>query len=231
MSSILKALKKHEDDKTARRPEDLNIDAEILRSDNSPRFSSAGMLLAALLLLVGGSGVTYMYMKQGTAPGLAPPWESTAQSGEHKTLPATASDVLTEQLPASVVVVPAIQQKAAKKETSKIPRPAVPTRSMPVVAMPKQAQSILLSKPAVPAKIQKTHLLPLTSSVKEVPVLRVNGIAFQDGDAESVAIINGAHASSGSVIDGVKIEGIYKNKVIFSYNGENFEIQLGQSNR
>lgn len=226
MSSILKALKKLEDDKASRRPEELNIDSEILRSDNSPRYSSSGLLLASLLLLAGGSCATYMYMKQDKAPGHAKT-ESTVMTSQNKSLALSASDIKTEQLPAALVVVPANQQKTARKETPGLHQPTEPTKTVFAVAALKSAKSDLTSNAAAP----KSHLPPLSASVKEVPVLRVNGIAFQDGGADSVAMINGSPATSGSVIDGVKIEVIYKNRVRFSYNGDNFEIQLGQSNR
>ena len=62
-------------------------------------------------------------------------------------------------------------------------------------------------------------------------MLRVNGIAFQDDGAGTVAMLNGEPLSKGGIIAGVNVDEIYKNRVKFRYNGETFEILLGQSNR
>lgn len=230
MSSILKALKKLEDDKATRRPDELRIDAEILRSDNSSRFSSAGILLTSLLLLAGGSGATYLYLKMDKAAELANPG-LPAISRQNQPPVSASSDIKTEQLPPALVVVPAKQQITPGAGTSKPHQSPMPSRTAPATAPP-PAKPLGAPKPAAGLPKTSSHPTPpISASVKAVPALRVNGIAFQDGGAGSVAMINGVPVSSGSVIEGVKIEDIFKNKVRFSYNGEIFEIPLGQSNR
>src|SRR6185369_2108087 len=72
MSSILKALKKLEDEKIARKPDSIKLDAEILHDNASPRFSLLGIALTAALLFVCGSAATYLYMKPGTVAGVGP---------------------------------------------------------------------------------------------------------------------------------------------------------------
>jgi type II secretory pathway component PulC len=61
------------------------------------------------------------------------------------------------------------------------------------------------------------------------PVLKVHGIAFQDG-ADSVAVVNGITVSNGSVIEGARVEEIQKDRVRFSRGAEKFEIILDKSN-
>lgn len=236
MSSILKALKKLEDDKASRRPDELKIDREILRTDNFSRFSTTGILFTSLLLLAGGSGVTYMYMKRDKPPELMSQ-KSTATYRQNKPSVTSAPDIRTEQLPEAVVVVPVSQRKTAKPETpkpetSKLNQASTPAMSAPAVAAQKSSRPAVASKPVEQEKASSLpHTIPPSASIKTVPALRVNGIAFQDGDVESVAMINGVPVSNGGVIEGVKIEEIHKNRVKFSYNGEKFEIPLGQSNR
>lgn len=239
MSSILKALKKLDDDKAARHPDELKIDSEILRTDNPPRISSAGLLAAALLLLAGGSGVTYMYMKRDKAPEQVSVQKPVAPSRQQQ-LPVTApKDIKTEQLPPAIVIVPAQQQKTPKVEAPRQQKKTTPTVTAPVAApIAKQVTKPVLAKEikSPPKTNTATNPLPQQpspqASVKAVPALRVNGIAFQDGNtADSVAIINGVPVSSGASIEGVKVDEIHKNRVKFSYNGEKFEIPLGQSNR
>ena len=229
MSSILKALKKLEDDKAVHRPDELKIDAEILRSDNASRLSPTSVLLISLLLLAGGSGATYMYMKQDRSPAITLP-KGAANSEQNKTTVSAASDIETVRLPPAVVVVPASPQKTAKIDAPKVHQPPKQAKTPPPAPL-KQSMPAEVLKPAGLAKNTKTPTSPVSTPIKTVPTLRVNGIAFQDGSASSVAIINGTPATNGTVIDGVKVEEIYRSRVVFSYNGEKFEINLGQSNR
>lgn len=229
MSSILKALKKIEDDKAARRPDELKIDAEILRTDNTPRVSTAGILVASLLLLAGGSGVTYMYMKRDR-----PVEQITLKSAAmpDKPVPPVA-EIKAELLPSTVVVVPANKKNTAKAENNGLRQGAKPAGAAPAVVASKASKPIETAKPVTQSNASKapSPASPKSASAKAVPALRVNGIAFNDGGADSVAMINGVPASNGSMIEGVKVEEIFSNRVIFSSGGERFEIALGQSNR
>lgn len=227
MSSILKALKKLEHDKASYRPEELKIDADILRADNPSRFSAVRVLAASLLLLAGGSGVTYLYMKQEQAPKSA-----NMKAPAQNTHPvSTASDIKAEQL-TSIEVVPAGQPKKMGAEFQTHSQPALPARTPQAVSPPKPVQPDVMPKHAnLDKPLEATNPPSTSASVKAAPTLRVNGIAFQGEGSDSVTMINGIPLSRGSVIEGVKVEEILKNMVKFSYNGEKFEIQLGQSNR
>ena len=229
MSSILKALKKLEDDKAVRRPDELKIGAEILRPDNTPRISSTGAALVSLLMLAGGSGATYMYMKQGKSPEFTTP-KAIENSKQNKATVSAASDIETVRLPPAVVVVPASPQKTVKIDAPKVHQQPIQAKTPPPAPL-KQTKPVEVLKPAGVAKSTIPPTSPASTPIKTVPALRVNGIAFQDGSANSVAIINGTPATNGSEIDGVKVEEIYRSRVRFSYNGEKFEINLGQSNR
>lgn len=229
MSSILKALRKLEDDKSARKPDELKIDAEILRSDNSPRFSSAGIISVAFLLLAGGSGATYMYMKQDRLPEPARSIQ-TSMSREKQTAIPPASDIKTEQLPAAIVVVPATGQKTAQAEPPAQHQVAKTTAELPAKPS-KSATPVVVSRPVEISKASRASTPPLTSSANSVPLLRVNGIAFQNSNADSMAIVNGIAVSKGSIVEGITVEEVQKDRVLFQRNGEKFEIRLGQSNR
>ncbi len=58
----------------------------------------------------------------------------------------------------------------------------------------------------------------------------MEGIAFQDGGTDSVAVVNGAAVSKGSVIEGARVEEILKDRVKFSRGSEKFEIILDKTN-
>ncbi|MDO9308796.1 MAG: hypothetical protein Q7V04_06990 [Deltaproteobacteria bacterium] len=227
MSSILKALKKLEDERGASRPDTLKIDSDILRSESSQRFSTTGVVLAALLLFAGGSVATYMFMKQDTLPFKLNNIVSEKIQSPSKSQTPAATDVKTEKLPDNVEIVPARKAESVKTTISKPQMKAV-------ASVPEQSRTLQLNSDIkhTDHKIIRNEMTvqPQIAS-KTVPVLRVNGIAFQEGVSDSVAVVNGIPVSAGSVIEGVKVEVIQKNRVRFNYNGETFEIQLGKSNR
>lgn len=231
MSSILKALKKLEDDNAARRTDELKIDAEILRSDNPPRFSAAGVIVASLLLLAGGSGATYMIMKQDRE---AAPVRSNqlVEPGQQQPTASAAPEIKAEQLP-SVVAVPATRRKDADSNIPAQRQAALSSRKLPVaatpVSAPKAARPVMTPTSADISHNSKAP--PSTPSVKGIPALRVNGIAFQPNNADSMAIINGIAVSRGATVEGALVEEVRNDRVLFQHNGEKFEIQLGQSNR
>jgi len=235
MSSILKALKKLEVEKTARKPESLNIDAEILRGDGSRRLSLPGICLVATIVFVCGGGAMYVYMKPGAGtiagqqvttsvppsggrPALSPslpaapvstPERVNTGRSEKPALPPQAIEISAKRAPDRVTPSPAVSPGSPAKPRPV--QPVIPSRTKQIVAVP-SAQAVL---PAVqPA----------------VPSLRVNGIAFQDGQ-DSVAVVNGVSVSNGSVIEGARVELIQKDLVRFSYGGDKFEVELGKSNR
>ncbi len=223
MSSILKALKKVEDDKAARRPDELRIDAEILRTEHHSRLSASGMLLISLLLIAFGAGGTFLYMKRDKPPEQANLNLNSVSSQKQPSVSASP-EMSTEQLPPAVVVVPAHQRITPTAESDiKRPSPSQAKRAAVIARHPAAA-----SQPTV--KLQPPSPLPAPPA-KTVPALRVNGIALQDGVTESVAMINGEPITRGAIINGVTVEEIYKNRVRFNYNGDLFDILLGQSNR
>jgi general secretion pathway protein B len=224
MSSILKALKKVENDNASRRPDELRINAEILRADSASKFSSSGMLLISLFLVAFGAGGTYLYMTRDNATESKRTNSSTV-SGQMPPPTAAIPEITEEQLPPAIVVAPAKQQIVVEAKKTQIPPPASLAKSAPPVAK----QPAVAAQPVV---VTSPGTAPLTAPPPvAVPALRVNGIALQDDSSGSVAMINGEPVASGGIIAGVKVVEIYKNRVKFSYKGETFEVLLGQSNR
>jgi general secretion pathway protein B len=234
MSSILKALKKLDAEKSARKPGSIKIDAEILRGETRARISPLGISLASMLLFACGGVATYLYMKPETnqvvstrnaAPSVIPAERIIPEA----IVPAT-SMAKTEFSPATPTIS-APAPSAAKKLHNDHPS-AVKTGSLnSVKILPNRTvrQPTAIAEPtAAPAKAMQ---VPVSrQEVLNPPMLRVNGIAFQDG-VDSVAMINGVQVIKGSTIEGVRIVDIKKDRVLFSLNGVNFEIALGKSNR
>jgi type II secretory pathway component PulC len=95
-----------------------------------------------------------------------------------------------------------------------------------------QAQTGKLSE--TPPQAVQPDAKPVTQPAVPVPagkpVLKVDGIAYQDSDVESFAMVNGVAVSKGSVIEGARVEEIQKDRVKFSRGGEKFEVILEKSN-
>ena len=230
MSSILKALKKLEDEKATRQPDTLKIDSDILQVVSSQRYSTTSMVLAAMLLFAGGSIATYLYMKQDVLP-VVDDSKKTMISGNTQPSPQTSipakAYVKIEKLADSIEIVPADRSKTVKVDSHKKQTPAVAAKSAPVgTPLPKVNQKQSEQNEAPTAKaVQPPEI------AKPVPTFKVNGIAYQDGVTDSLAVINGVPVSNGSMIEGAKVEAIQKDRVRLNYKGEVFYISLGKTNR
>ncbi len=234
MSSILKALKKLEDEKSIRKPDSLKIDAEILRGDASRRFSPMGISLLAALLFICGSGATYFFMSSDTnnvkatlsdvAP-VDPPSPATAVSPDAER-PHNLNLQADLPKPDKVVTASGIDNKLGNTPPSSVTVPRLPAQAQPVqrIRQPQEKRPV-----AAPQTTPATTTRPVAPVM--APLLKVNGIAFQEESVDRVAIVNGAPVSNGSVIEGAKVEDIQKDRVRFSYGGEKFDVALGKSNR
>ena len=226
MSSILKALKKLENDKAIRRPDQLRIDAKILHDGAPTKYSRSAATLIAIALFAGGGGATYFYMKPAISilnapqaqqqPGgdsvRRPPINVHIQSVSKKAVPG----------PSALPVQPPKQQSVSgitatpPPHATTVPRPSQPEKEVEGLHLPSS----------------RTVNIPAASTGAVTrPALTINGIAFQDGGSDNLAVINGITVINGAVIDGVKIEEIQKDRVRFSQDGEKFEIILNKSNR
>lgn len=227
MSSILKALKKLEQEKSGRFPDSLKIDSDILRTaDSSRRFSPLILSLLLMLVFGGGAAVAVFFMKEKTAPQ-----ETTAVSPVQTverviSLPPPARTV-PETLPAEIVVAPARRDTAGDLPRKRPKSPAVTGKAVNN-SVNTTIRTAVAERAAKPAESNGTAFLPAPPAV---PALRVTGIAFQNSPADSMAIVNGMPVSSGSVIEGITVVEVRKDRVLFQRNGDKFEIQLGQSNR
>ena len=223
MSSILKALKKLEQEKASQKPDSFRIDAEILRGGARRSFFSTGAPLAAIALFLCGVGATYLFMKhaQTSTPVQQSQSSKSGVRGDSApgvfpvaTLPAAGPQPGQPESGISATEMSGHSPRFLEKQqyTQKMKSAEIVPQTVP--AEPKSVS------PSVP-------VAPLVAPAK--PVLKVTGIAFQDG-ADSVAVINGVTVSNGSVIEGARVEEIQKDRVIFSRGGEKFDSILDKSN-
>lgn len=221
MSSILKALKKVESDKRVCRPDQLGIDARILHERSSASYSRTTATLVATALFVCGSGAMYLYMKHDAAHLIPSQTVSTrlkpVQPQQTVSIPPTIIKDRTVQTAVSAKPSPGAEARSHKDPIT-APRPTrfeQQVDMVPVTVAPRPVSA----PPAPPA------------SAVSRPSLTVNGIAFQDGGNDNLAVINGITVTNGALIEGVKVEDIQKDRVRFSQGAEKFEIILNKSNR
>lgn len=225
MSSILKALKKLEQEKMAGTPGPLEIDGEILRnSEDNPhsRFSLLKGIIPAAFIFICGGAVTYVFLS------------TTDQAIIKKQAPYVAE--IERFVEAEVPAVSAPQAETGR-DNGKGYFDAVPQlkNEIPSSAHGKPKKNKAL--PAVPVKSpttdpnQEQSQKQQLSLVETIPLLHVNGIAFQPEGNDSEAIVNGNNVSSGSSVNGATVEEILKDRVRFNYKGENIEVLLGRSNQ
>lgn len=231
MSSILKALKKLEQEQTTIKPGQVKIDSRILHEKSQQTPSSLRLIAGVVLLLAVGSGTTFFLMKTSSlAPPLASsqlksPIDHTNHQNENKIDTSVSfTEKQSSNPPPSIstktrVTAPKQQSKGQLSESSSVIKTPVNSGTKSMVSTPEE--------PTTPSKILTTNSAP--SIVR--PKLTVNGIAFQDGGNENLAVINGSTVIKGAIVDGVRVEEILNDRVRFSQNGEKFEIILNKTNR
>ncbi len=234
MSSILKALKKLENDNTSCKPGQLKIDAKILQERSDTGISRPTALVFFIIFVAMGSGSTYFVMKQQTKTKAPAILNSNISESDQKPTqqeivttpsPVTTAPASTGQQAPSLTARPVIRSVREQTKTPSFPPPATTSSATEKHATPERSPA---TPPPTVQQPPPTNQAPPNITR---PALTVNGIASQDGNSENFAVINGTTVSMGSVIEGVKVEEIRNDRVRFSHNGESFEIILNKSNR
>lgn len=219
MSSILKALKKLEQEKSGHFPDSLNIDSDILKTTETPRsFSPLTFALLILIVFGGGAAAAFFFMKELQTPQKAGGIQPVIASGIQT---AITSSLKNNDVPPAKSVVVITKDVTTQKQL------------LPQQVPGKQSKkNVSNSSPGGTGKEnESTGTIKSGILAHTIPTLRVEGIAFQANGSENMAIVNGAAVSSGSKIEGVTVVDVQKDKILFQYDEEKFEIMLGQSNR
>ena len=213
MSFILKALKKLENEKADRNVGKVEINSAILapdrRSVSTPGNSSKRLVIALLLVAVGGTSL--YFMRRTSSPDVQPPVKE-AQPGPMPQPVSVAATAVRQEKPAPVV--PALSPTVKTQEER--PRPRVRVR-----------EKFHEESPTVGAG---THSIPDREALTGSPTssLIVNGIALQDDPAASMAVVNGQIVKRGMTVGGAQVERIYLNRVRFRGNGGLFDVHLAR---
>lgn len=240
MSSILKALKKLEEEKTARR-NGTDVARGILRNRPDENRKSGWVLpvsvacsavVAALLtyFLAGGHKLT------GREDAPVPPGKVASEAGEKKApvqVPAPAipeSAAHPVDTPAAATAVNSSRKKVAVRAVA-VPLPAIPPVRFQVKKEAKISSEKQLPGPG-PRMLQKNTAVPAkTPDVHSPPALRVTGIAWNRDSSERLAVVNGMPVNEGTTIEGARVEEIMKDKVRFSFENKTFDVAVGSEMR
>lgn len=205
MSSILKALKKLENEKAANTTERLNIDKDILLSSPAPKNRYRLTILFAVIFFILGISTKY-FKTTSIADKKVNAATETAQVSKLKELPPASNSSIQNQP----------KETPVQSTVSITPKPSPTPPNLPET----------LKKRAKPEPTQED-----TTSVKvATPKLTVDGIAYHMGSTESLAVVNGVAVYVGTTVEGVKVEEIAKDRIRFSHAGKSFEVLLGKSN-
>ena len=221
MSSILKALKKLEHEKSASKHGKAEIDMAILQGEQPPRRSSAKTVLLMSILFACGGAATYFLLSKG--PDKSPQGQVAALQPSPATQPLTAQK----------------QVALTNNSTAATPKTAAVGQSKPAVPAAKNIQKKIAKIQPGPSARQLSEAKQKPASEEAAPQhpavrnnqgsgLTVNGIALSDGEKRK-AIVNGATVSKGSYIGGARVEETLENRVRFSKGGRKFDVSVGSS--
>ena len=218
MSSILKALQKLEEDRATRRQGPPDITSGLLKS-TKPRRPRTWLMPVSLLAVAAGTALA-TYIAMGGFSRSSPPVAPVPVSPQ-ASRPETARDVVPAAVappgPTSSHRQPASVPAPAKRTAASSPiSPTAPASGNP-------AQRALGES----AKAPEAVALPAQPSPTAAASFRVSGIAWQKDSASRFAVVNGQTLMEGGVIEGVRVEKIFPDRVRFSRDGHHFDVPLG----
>ena len=242
MSSILKALRKLEEQQAARRGGTASAARQV--PPPGSRWRAPTAILATVVLAVAGTVAVMNSLNSRTAQEtVSPPGQKERSKpaaairlpepvvpGETVSTPVAVSDQGTGSAPAA-----ADGERLTLR--SVVPPPPVP-RQRTVHAVP-ALQEIEAATPfAAAARVAQTQQQPPSQpQAKPVdralalppppPSLTVSGIAWQKGESDRIAMVNGSPVSEGTVVAGAKVLEIKPDRVRFSRDGATFDVPIG----
>jgi len=204
MSSILKALRKVEDEKAALGDGGVDLAHDILkRNYDQPQKTNWLLIGTAFVLLLVGIGVGWWLLPQ----------PASVTEGE------SAVTLEQETVPQSGPAAAAIENATA--EVAPPPTAVLSPLSSPPAAVAKKDVSVA---PVADQSVEVTAVLPEIA----LPALNIEEIVFHQDPAARLAVINELPVMVGTDIDGVRVEEILADRVMFSYRGIRFEKLLGE---
>lgn len=270
MSSILKSLKKLEEEKAGQKQGSSNVSRDILKGDVPRRKSKSGPSWVVMILLVAFVAGAVIFLRSPAPlqvaetspsdPSQTPSLPAGEQAGNQETAAAvtTAQDVVSaskETAEALKTTAAALQDTAAvlkdkvmvpkesvvaapatakpKKVSTPAPKPVAAPVKDGVASEPQKKIDLAAAFPAPPPKIKPVPVpADARSSVWSLanqrgatkPVLTVSEIHWRKDVRERLAVVNELPVMEGVVIDGAKVDRIFKDRIRFVVNGQYQEV-------
>jgi len=200
MSSILKALRKLEEEKAALGEGGVDIARDILkRSAHKQERNIFWPLVSVSLLLLLAGGTAYFWL------GYPQP---AANLHKIKIAPAKSLIEKSSTQDGSVVASAVVRPKEAQALAA--------PGSVPLAQIPQQERT---TPPSV-------HVEPQAIHPNGSPFLKLTGIAYRDKSTERIAIINDLPVMQGTSIEGAQIVEILPDRVVLSSKGVEFTLKL-----
>jgi len=210
MSSILKALRRLEEERARKSSVAPEIAASLLRhspqrSSTSPwlwpaAFFVAGLLLAALFWLWRPSASAPQIV--ASPPTAAPPFASTPteQGGE-----LIIEEVIDQRKPVLIpAATPAVTPKALPAAIVDLPAVTVASESLPLA--------------------QSSKTISTAMEERQSPV--VSAIAWQDDSAGRMAVVDGLPVMTGEFVGNAKVQEIQRDHIVFAEGASLFTVYV-----
>lgn len=200
MSSILKALRKLEDEKASMGEGGVDLAHDILKGHFAERRALPWIIIAAsgcLLLLIAATGGWWLYGALATPPAK-----------------------VAQTVPPTPVVAPPVSLPEKLPETEQIDEQAGSSVSE-VVKMPAEELRVS-SRQTGDLKPVASAVVAEEAALLDIPDLRVEEIIFHQQPESRLAVINDLPVMEGTDIDGAHVEEIMPDRVRFSFQGVRF---------
>ncbi len=251
MSTILKTLKKLEQDKNDLR-KNLDLKEMVLQGDGPAYLQSSGVdkkiwLFGGLTVcgVLMGVTIAFLFLKEtDTSEKFI---KTSVPSEVPKAQPATPASKPSSQLGFSLSAIP----ESPELKTSKAPLPqSTPTKKIVIPALPATPPAIQAKpklklstpvEPAVPAPVQKSHIskpaAPRSTETVErgtINGVKIKGIIFFKAESKSNHIFVSTPTEKnrklklGDSVLGAVLENVKPNKAVFSREGRLFAMGLGE---
>lgn len=221
MSVILEALKKLDREKSSRRSGTAEIAVEILRPDlphpgkRVPRYAAIAFLTA-----IATAAITYgVILKGGLLSKSSPPLAMNPPAPNQEAVPAALPSEPVRSPRGEISTEPSKIQTPVK--TKKPPAPLVENKDdetkMRQDVIPKQVE-------IVPEKGKIPPEPPPPASATVSPSLNISAIVWYEEPSKRFAMINGLIVTEGSVVEGMKVEEIFSDRVRFLHHNQHLEV-------
>lgn len=209
MSSILKALRRLEEERARKSPVAPEIAASLLRHSpqrsSAPRwlwpavFSVVGLLLAASFWFWRPASPPQIV---ASPPTVAPP-SATTPTGQGREL--IIEEVIDQRKPVLLPpATPAVAPKALPSAKGDLPAVTVASESLPLP--------------------QSSKTIPTVMEERQSPV--VSAIAWQDDSAERMAVVEGLPVMTGEFVGNVKVQEILRDRIVFAEGTSLFTVYV-----